>query len=143
MPRPRKYSDKAIATALVEASGLVYIAAAALGCAPNTIYNRAKAVAAIAETIDNQRGKFLDTAEVKLRQALLAGEPWAIQFVLRTLGKDRGYSERFEHTGRDGGAIAFADMTDDELRSEIERLTRIVGRPVGGNGTPRNDRPAR
>jgi hypothetical protein len=39
------------------------------------------------------RGELLDVAEVKLWQAVQEGQHWAICFALRTLGKERGYSE--------------------------------------------------
>ena len=38
----------------------------------------------------------MDTAEDRLGLAVEAGAPWAITFVLRTIGKDRGYVERSE-----------------------------------------------
>ena len=33
------------------------------------------------------------------------GEPWAVAMVLKTIGKHRGYVERQEVTGADGGSI--------------------------------------
>jgi hypothetical protein len=35
----------------------------------------------------------IDTAQTKLCEAIDKGEPWAIQFLLKTLGKKRGYTE--------------------------------------------------
>ncbi len=76
-----------------------------LGCSAMTIYRRAEKVQAVRDTIDNYRGKLVDKAELKLEQAVLAGEPWAIQMTLKTIGKSRGYVERQEVTGAEGGAI--------------------------------------
>src|SRR5271166_3797306 len=45
-----------------------------------------------------------DNAESSLHRALLAGEAWAVCFFLKTRAKDRGYIERQEVTGKDGGA---------------------------------------
>lgn len=42
-------------------------------------------------------GELLDLAEAKLVELVKAGDLRAITFVLRTLGRDRGYSERMEH----------------------------------------------
>jgi hypothetical protein len=53
---------------------------------------------------------------MKLYQAIIAGEPWAVQFRLRTKGKGRGYVERIEQDlrGKDGGplevVIKYADV---------------------------------
>jgi hypothetical protein len=55
--------------------------------------------------MEAQDGEFVDTAELKLRQAVINGEAWAVLFALRTKGKERGYVERQEVTGKDGGGI--------------------------------------
>jgi hypothetical protein len=99
MARPVKYSTEQILLALEETKGAVYLAAKALGCCADVIYDRAKKVKTVARLIQTERGKVLDTAELKLYTAVLAGEPWAVILVLRTLGKDRGYSERRQVTG--------------------------------------------
>ena len=85
--------------------GAVYLAARELGCAPNTIYNRMKKTPALKQAVEDARGEVVDYAEQKLRLAILNGEPWAIAMVLKTLGKSRGYVERQEVTGANGGAI--------------------------------------
>ena len=85
--------------------GAVYLAARELGCSPNTIYNRMKKTPALKQAVEDARGEVVDYAEQKLRLAILNGEPWAIAMVLKTLGKSRGYVERQEVTGADGGAI--------------------------------------
>ena len=46
-----------------------------------------------------------DTAEDRLGDAIDKGEAWAVCFYLKTQGKARGYVERQEITGKDGGAI--------------------------------------
>ncbi len=99
------YSTPSIIEALKKTHGMIYLAAEDLGCAAITIYRRAEKVAAVRETIDSYRGKLVDKAELKLEQAVLNGEPWAIQITLRTIGKHRGYVERQEVTGADGGAV--------------------------------------
>jgi hypothetical protein len=99
------YSTADIIKALEKTHGMVYLAAEDLGCAAMTIYRRAEKVQAVQDTINSYRGKLIDKAELKLEQAVLNGEPWAIQITLRTIGKHRGYVERQEVTGADGGAI--------------------------------------
>ena len=90
------YPTFAIIDALKATMGKVYLAAERLGCDPQTIYNRAKQEPVIELAMRMARGKTVDKAELKLEVALDNGEAWAIQMVLKTLGKDRGYVERHE-----------------------------------------------
>lgn len=105
MGRPRKYTDKEIIAALKKKRGMVYLAAAKIGCEADTIYNRAKSSSAVASVMRHERGKVVDLAEDKLFCAIQKGEPWAIQMALRCLAKDRGYIERVEQTGANGAPL--------------------------------------
>ncbi len=49
------------------------------------------------QAIEDINEETLDLAETKLVQALGNGEKWAIQYMLDTRGKDRGYTTRQEH----------------------------------------------
>ena len=89
---------------------MVYIAAQKLGCSPMTIYRRAEKDKKVRETIDNFRGLFIDKAELKLEQAVMNGEPWALTLTLKTLGKQRGYVERQEVTGADGEPVKIVEV---------------------------------
>lgn len=59
----------------------------------------------------------LDDAESALYKAVLTGEPWAVKWLLATKGKGRGYVERQEVTGKDGGELVirveYADVDID------------------------------
>lgn len=90
------YKQAEIVTALNATGGMVYLAAEKLGCHPDTIYKRARKEQAIADAIEQARGRFLDIAESALKRAVLKGEAWAVCFALKTVGKQRGYTERFE-----------------------------------------------
>ena len=109
-----KFTNAQIIEGLNSVNGMVYLAARKIGCNPQTIYNRMKTNAAIREACDNARGELIDISEQKLRAAVMNGEPWAVALVLKTLGKHRGYVERQEVTGADGGAIIVDwDSIDD------------------------------
>jgi len=75
---------------------MVYLAAEALGCSHQTVYNYAKRYKSVQEAIDRNRGHVLDTAELSLYNAILSGEHWAVTFALKTIGKDRGYTSKHE-----------------------------------------------
>lgn len=99
-PIPKKgkprYSQSDIVAALHASGGMVYIAAEKLGCHPDTIYARAAKEKPIADAIANARGKMLDIAESSLKRAVINGEAWAVCFALKTIGKNRGYTERID-----------------------------------------------
>ena len=66
MPRPRVFTDAEILSALTEWHGMVYLAAAAIGCSAPTIYDRAKVSEAVAECMKQEDGKIDDQAGVGL-----------------------------------------------------------------------------
>ena len=105
MGKREKYTVEQVIAALKKTRAAVYLAADELHCVPKTVYNYAKRYASVRDCIEAEDGKVTDTAELKLASAILNGEPWAILFRLRTKGKSRGYVERQEITGADGGAI--------------------------------------
>ena len=102
-----KYTDKQIIDALQGTRGMVYVAAQRLGCSHNTILARVAKSDNIRAVLVAERGKMGDTAELKLIQAIQAGQPWAVQFYLKTQAKDRGYTDRVEVTGSDGAPFTF------------------------------------
>jgi hypothetical protein len=93
-------------------NGMVYLAARKIGCSAQTIYNRMKSNATIRAACDNARGELIDISEQKLRLAVMNGEPWAVAMVLKTIGKSRGYVERQEVTGADGGKVQIEYVND-------------------------------
>lgn len=111
------YSQKQIIDALVDSKGLIFVAAKAVGCHPATIYDYAQKFPAVQETIETERGALTDKAESRLFDAIEKGEAWAICFYLKTQGKSRGYVERQELSGPDGGKLEinvnYADSKPD------------------------------
>ncbi len=114
--------------------GLVYKAAARIGCHADTIYHRARTSPAIAEALQEERGQLVDLAEAKLFEAVREGRPWAITFLLRTLGKHRGYTERTEVKN-----VSEADI-DAAIERELELLAIERGLiPAPDQEAPSND----
>ena len=91
-------------------------AAKILGCHPDTVRNYAKSNDRVMQELKSQRQDMVDIAERGLRRHLERGEAWAISFTLKTLGKDNGYTERQEITGKDGNSIVvrWDDATSDD-----------------------------
>jgi hypothetical protein len=94
-----KYTDGQIIEALEKSRGMVYVAARLLKCSPDTILKRIKDKVAVAEVVQAQAELFVDTAELKLIESVNNGDSWAIQFALKTKGKNRGYVEKQEIDG--------------------------------------------
>lgn len=87
---------KQVADALTATRGMVSVAARRLGCTRKTVYNYINRYATVQEALEDARESTTDVAELKLFEAINAGEPWAVQFYLKTQGKTRGYAERQE-----------------------------------------------
>ncbi len=106
MAKTQKFTPDEVIAALAEAKGMVYVAADILHCVPQTVYNYIKRYRSVARELERQDGLMGDRAELKLFTAIARNEPWAIKFYLRTKHKARGYVERSELSGPDGGPVA-------------------------------------
>jgi|GEM_PF-1396213 len=112
MPDHEHYTAKQMIDALKETRGMIFLAAQRLGCSHYTIRNYAKRYPSVKAACEAERGRMVDLAELKLMQSIQNGEPWGIAFALKTIGKDRGYVERHEQTGKDGDAITLRVVYD-------------------------------
>gem|GEM_PF-1874133 len=91
-----RYTAQQVIDALKATRGMVYLAAKALQCDPETVMNYCKRFPTVEQAKHDARGELLDIAEVKLWTAVQAGEHWAITFALKTLGRSRGYVEKVD-----------------------------------------------
>ena len=105
MGRHKKYKAGEVAGALIEYDGMVYVVAKALKVTHTTIYRYIKDYQICRDAKEQSEGLILDLAETNMRKAVKAGEEWAIKFLLKTKGKDRGYTERTELTGQGGDPL--------------------------------------
>lgn len=134
--RQRRLNPADVAAALKAAKGFKTAAARMLGCGLTVIYNYIKQYPEVAAALDEAHQELGDFTEGKLFEKIKAGDSHCIIFCLKTRFKDRGYVERQEMTGPDGGPIRTKsdDITDDEidrlLATEAARLAR--GRPAKG-----------
>ena len=97
------------------------VVAEALGITVNAVSNRINRDPDIKAVDDSIREAQLDKAENKLHELIEDGHPAAIMFKLKCLGKDRGYIERQEITGKDGADL-HKDKTDADIDSRIREL---------------------
>ena len=104
MAKTERYTADEVIEALKKGHTCVG-AASLLQCDPETIRNYAKRYPTVMAALKGKRRELVDLAEMSLRRAIVAGEGWAVALTLKTLGKDEGYTERSEITGKDGGDI--------------------------------------
>jgi hypothetical protein len=124
MSRPRKYTAQQVIAALKATKGTVYFAARLLGCDADTIQNYCKRFPTVMAAKKEHQAELVDLARLKLWDAVERGDMWAVLFTLRTLGKDQGFSERYEVTGQGGGPIQHASirMWEERLQAAHRRL---------------------
>jgi len=87
-------TEAAVYSALKRTSGNLTRSARLLGVTRDEIVAYAAARPLLRELLDDIREAAVDDAEAGLRAAVAQRQPWAIEFVLETLGHPRGYGER-------------------------------------------------
>ena len=128
-----------VVEAAKKARGYVSHAARLLGCSRNTFYEYMAKYPEVAQALEDEREAGLDDAELSLRRQVLAGEGWAVCFTLR--GK-RGYVDRVEHSGANGGPMRVElDAGENLLRRLLPELTSTG--QAGTIGDPDAFRPLR
>lgn len=124
-----KVKDEDIIKALIDNDGLIYRSARALNCHADTIFTRINKVPAVRDAVEQARGELIDCAESHLKTAIRENEGWAVCFTLKTLGRKRGYVEKFEvdanvnHSGTvtHDHKIDLSRLSDEELET-VERI---------------------
>src|SRR4029453_6715839 len=91
------YPEDQVIEALMATGGRIYLTAERLGCHANTVQNYIKRSPQVREALAHARGRRAPRAAGppgQVDQAGEQGQPWAIVYTLKTLGKDRGYTTR-------------------------------------------------
>jgi hypothetical protein len=77
----------------------------------------------VKEALDDAKEEMKDFTESKIYQGINEGNTALIIFYAKTQMKDRGYVERQETTGKDGGPIEVAAINLSELSDgQLKRL---------------------
>lgn len=100
-----KAKKKMMLQALEASLGVVHTAAMAVGLERRTHYRWMESDPAYKAAVKDVENVALDFAESKLHQQIKSNNTAATIFYLKTKGKQRGYIERTEITGKDGTAI--------------------------------------
>lgn len=86
-------TDEELAIAIKATHGLQYLAAEAAGITKGCMSQRLKKSAFLRQVRDEARQTRIDNAELKLTTKVDKEDLGAICFTLKTIGKDRGYTE--------------------------------------------------
>ena len=103
IPKPRKVKidakpEEDIAQAIRDNRGLLYLAAEQVGLKGSTITERVQKSPYLQEAVHESRENRLDRAEKSLSRLVDQDNLGAICFILKTLGKSRGYQENSQLT---------------------------------------------
>lgn len=106
------------------------------GVSRGTIYNRMAESPTLATAIEDERETMLDNAESALYKQAMEGNTTALIFLLKTQGKQRGYTERVEVQERDWrdeviDALRRGELTADQVRAAYPSLADEFFRKAG------------
>lgn len=96
------YTAEQFIKAIPGTGGIITSIARKVGCEWNTAKVYIEKYPTIKQAYENECETMLDMAEAELYKAVKAGKDWAIKYTLATKGKNRGFTERNELTGKDG-----------------------------------------
>lgn len=105
MAGKQKLKADDVAVAIQDAKGILAQAARALGCSRQTVSNYIERFATVKAAYEEANETNIDFVESKLMSNINSGDTTAIIFFLKTKAKNRGYVERQEVVGKDGGEI--------------------------------------
>lgn len=131
-----KFTADEVAKAITEASGILTAAARILGCSRTTVHRYVNQYATVKAAYEEANESMIDFAEQQLFKNIKAGKEASIFFFLKTKAKHRGYVERAELTGKDGGAIETKTTVNDEgYHRAISTLADAIRESLSGTGT--------
>jgi hypothetical protein len=101
----KEHNKKALLKALEKTRGIVTTACEIVGIGRTTFYDYVRNDEEFKKDVGDIDNIAIDFAESALHKNIESGKEASIIFYLKTKGKGRGYIERQEITGKDGGSI--------------------------------------
>ncbi len=103
--KTQRYTAGQVIKAIEGSFGIKQVPCNRLGCVHATLNNYIARYPSVRVAYEHERGRLVDMAQSKLVEMVNKGDPWAVKFVLSTLGKHEGFVERQELTGAAGGPL--------------------------------------
>ena len=116
-----------IAAAIKTSMGNISMAARSLKCERGWLSKKIHKTPMLKQLLDDYRESMVDNAESALNRAIIQGESWAVCFGLKTQGRSRGYSERWEMEELRRELESFKN----ELSSRIAETSRTTKKVAG------------
>jgi len=120
-----KRTNEEIIAAIHKTKGMITLTAQELGISYNTLRSYIDKSEALQRAMKETHESMLDAAELKLySKAVVEGDTTALIFLLKTKAKQRGYVERQETTGANGGPLSqhviieFVDLSKSSSEDE-------------------------
>jgi hypothetical protein len=116
-----KPTVKELKEAIPGSGGIISTIAKRVGCDWSTAKKYIDASPVLSQMYQNERESILDMAEGVLFKNIREGDSQDAKWVLSRLGKDRGFSERQEVTGAEGGPIkvkGYAVFSPDDWEND-------------------------
>jgi len=129
MPNQERYKVETVLKAIEGSWGIKNQIARKLNCDRGTVDNYISRHPTVARAYEAERAKIVDAAEAQGIKKVNDGDGQMIRFILATLGKDRGYVQRQELTGADGGPVEHKVSIFD-----YDNFGAAFGGLVGGHG---------
>jgi hypothetical protein len=111
-----RYPVQVFIDAIQDTGGIISAIAKKVGCDWHTAKRYCTQYATVKQAYEDECERVLDLAESKVIVALKEGDGVMIRYYLSTKGKERGYVERKEVTGDEGGPVIIQVVYDDEVQ---------------------------
>jgi hypothetical protein len=140
MASKHRYTATQVEKALHETRGMIFLAAERLGCAHNTVLNYVSKHPYLQDVINSYRGRLIDTAELRLVQAVNQGTEWGVKFCLATIGKDRGYQPTVVQEQHHSGTIMLSleqrlQLAHSQVEVQREASPKLLTAPTTNGHT--------
>jgi AcrR family transcriptional regulator len=119
------FEPEKVAQVLIDCGGIKAVAAKALGCSRQTIYNYIEKYEMCADAVEEGIEIVLDKAEYNLVQGIADGHEGFTKYYLNNKGARRGYGFRPEANGAIGGPDQAAESAATGARLVADRITRL------------------
>jgi hypothetical protein len=106
-----RYTYEQVKEALEINGGMPSQAARTLGCSLSTVLRWMEREPELKAVQRDAAESLVDLAEIALKRRILTGDTTAIIFTLKTQGKNRGWAERLELSGPDGGPVKVMSLS--------------------------------
>jgi hypothetical protein len=103
--KKNQWTEEEVIKALQKAQGILTATATVLGCTRQTVAAYIARYPAVAEAHKEAKESAIDFVESQLLKNIKKGDTTAAIFFLKTQGRGRGYVERQEISGPNGGPI--------------------------------------